>query len=89
MEGGCENTEYSRGQEKRVSPPAWAGRLANISSSHKLNFLRNVTEPRTGADSLDKRHMQRELDMRFGTWNIPSLYRAGPVVTVSEELYFK
>jgi exonuclease III len=26
------------------------------------------------------------MDMRFGTWNIRSLYRAGSLVTVSKEL---
>jgi exonuclease III len=26
------------------------------------------------------------MDMRFGTWNIGSLYRAGSLVTVSNEL---
>jgi hypothetical protein len=26
------------------------------------------------------------MDMRFGTWNTKSLYRAGPLLTVAEEL---
>jgi uncharacterized protein YodC (DUF2158 family) len=26
------------------------------------------------------------MDMRFGTWNVMSLYRAGPIMTVSGEL---
>jgi hypothetical protein len=27
------------------------------------------------------------MDMRFGTWNVRSLYRAGSLVTVSRELF--
>jgi exonuclease III len=30
--------------------------------------------------------MQREMDMRFGTWNVKSLYRAGSLTTVAREL---
>jgi exonuclease III len=26
------------------------------------------------------------MDMRFGTWNVRSLYRAGPLRTVAEEV---
>jgi hypothetical protein len=55
---------------------------------HHKNTLvtKNVTEPRTWTDSLDKRHKLRNIDMRFGTWNIRSLYRAGSLLTVSREL---
>jgi hypothetical protein len=30
--------------------------------------------------------MQKNVDMRFGTWNIRSLYRAGSLMTVLREL---
>jgi exonuclease III len=30
--------------------------------------------------------MQRNMDMRFGTWNVRSLYRTGSLMTVSREL---
>ena len=32
------------------------------------------------------RHKQREKDMRFGTWNIRSLYRAGSLTAAAREL---
>jgi hypothetical protein len=35
---------------------------------------------------LDKRPKLPNMAMRFGTWNVRSLYRAGSLVTVSREL---
>jgi hypothetical protein len=37
-------------------------------------------------DSLDKRPKPRNMDMRFGLWDVRSLYRAGSIMTVSGEL---
>jgi hypothetical protein len=44
------------------------------------------TEPQTSMDSLDKRPKWRNMDIRFGTWNVRSLYRVGSLVTGSKEL---
>jgi hypothetical protein len=35
---------------------------------------------------LDKRPKQRNMVMRFGTWNVRSFYRVGSLMTVSREL---
>jgi exonuclease III len=35
---------------------------------------------------LDKGSKQSNMDMRFGTWNVRSLYRVGSLKTVSKEL---
>ena len=32
------------------------------------------------------RHKQRKKDIRFGTWNVRSLYRAGPLTATATEL---
>jgi hypothetical protein len=54
---------------------------------HKIKLVtRNLTEPRTWTDSLDKRPKLRNMDMRFGTWNVRSLSGAGCLMTVSREL---
>jgi hypothetical protein len=45
--------------------------------------MNSLQHPRTWTDSLDKRPKPRNMDMRFCTWNIISLYRAGSLVTVS------
>jgi hypothetical protein len=37
-------------------------------------------------DGLSKRTVRRKMDMRFGTWNIWSLYRIGSLKTVAREL---
>jgi hypothetical protein len=43
-----------------------------LTTLHHKNKLvtKNQTEPRTWTDSLDKRPMRRNTDMRFGTWNV-------------------
>jgi hypothetical protein len=46
----------------------------------------NLHKPRTWMDSLDKRPKLRNMDMRFGTWNDRSLYRAASLMTGSREL---
>jgi hypothetical protein len=43
-------------------------------------------EHRIRTDSLDKQPKQQNMDMRFGLWNVRSLYRAGSLMTVSREL---
>jgi hypothetical protein len=37
-------------------------------------------------DSLDKRPKQQNMDMRFGLWNVRSLYRVGSLMTAAKEL---
>jgi hypothetical protein len=37
-------------------------------------------------DSLDEQSKRRNMDMRFGLWNVMSLYMAGSPKTVSREL---
>jgi hypothetical protein len=48
--------------------------------------MKRINEPRTWTDFLDKRPKQRNMDMRFGMWNVRSLYRVGSLMTVSREL---
>jgi hypothetical protein len=42
--------------------------------------------PRTWTDSFDKRPKSKKMDMRFGTWNVRSMYRAGSLTVVAEEI---
>jgi exonuclease III len=37
-------------------------------------------------DSLAKQPKHSKMDMRFGTWNVGSLYRIGSLMTVAREL---
>jgi hypothetical protein len=37
-------------------------------------------------DSLDIQRRQRNMEMRFGMWDIRSFYRVGSLMTVSREL---
>jgi hypothetical protein len=42
--------------------------------------------PGTWADSLDKRPKLRKMDMRFGTWNVRSLYRTVSLMTIAKAI---
>jgi hypothetical protein len=48
--------------------------------------MKHINGPRTWTGFLDKRPRRRNLDMRFGTWNVTGLYRIGLLVLVSQEL---
>jgi hypothetical protein len=48
--------------------------------------MKQVTEPHTFTDILDKQPKLWNMDMRFGMWNIRSLYRVGSLMTVLREL---
>jgi hypothetical protein len=43
-------------------------------------------KPLNWADFLDKRPKQKKMNMRFGTWNVRSMYRAGSLRAVAEEI---
>jgi hypothetical protein len=58
----------------------------------KINLLlKSLKSLRSWTDSLDKQPKQWNMDMRFGLWNVRSLYRAGSLATVLRELakYYK
>jgi hypothetical protein len=48
--------------------------------------MKNHEEPRTWSYSLYKQPKRRNIDVRFRTWNVRRLYRAGSLMTVSREL---
>jgi hypothetical protein len=37
-------------------------------------------------DFLDKQRKRKKMDLRFGTWNVRSMYRTGSLRTVAEEI---
>jgi hypothetical protein len=43
-------------------------------------------KPRTWTDFLDKRPKRKKMDVRFGTWNVRRLYRAGSLRRVTEDI---
>jgi hypothetical protein len=59
-----------------------------LTSPHrkKKPVTKTSKEPWTWTDFLDKRPKLWNMDMRFGAWNVKSLYRAGSLKTVSREL---
>jgi hypothetical protein len=58
--------------------------LHSFTVKNKL-VTKTSKEPQTWTDSLDKQPKGRNMDMRFGTWNVKSLYRVGYLMTVSRE----
>jgi hypothetical protein len=59
--------------------------LTNLHRKKKF-VTKRFMKPRTWTDSLDKRPKRENMDMRFGLWNVRSLYRAGSLITASREL---
>jgi hypothetical protein len=77
----------SHGKTTRGGPSAWELGVGLTTLYHKNKLVtKNLTEPRTWTDSLDKRPKRRNMDMRFGNWNVRSLYKVGSLKTVSREL---
>jgi hypothetical protein len=88
IESSCEiHWIISHKQTTRGDPPAWSLGvwLTNPHGKKKL-ATKHLTQPRTWSGSLDKRPKRRNMEMRFGTWNIRNLYRTGWLVTVPKEL---
>ena len=67
-------------------PPAW-GLVEGLTTLHrkKETVTNPLDKPRNWTDSL-VRLQQMNQDMRFGTWNVTSLYRIGAVTLVAREL---
>jgi exonuclease III len=59
--------------------------LTTLHCKNKL-VTKIMKDPQTWTDSLDKRPKLQNMDMRFGIWNVISLYRASSLMTVSREL---
>jgi hypothetical protein len=59
-----------------------------LTTPHHKNYLitKIHKKPRTWTDSLDNGSKKRKMDMRFGTWNVRSMHRAGSLRTVAEEV---
>jgi hypothetical protein len=68
-------------------PPAW-GLGVGLTTPHCKNFsivTKCFKVPRTWTDSLVRpKHWKK--DMRFGTWNVRSLYKVGGIKSVVGEL---
>jgi hypothetical protein len=56
-----------------------------LTVKHKL-VTKILKKPQTWTYSLDKRPTQKKMNMRFGTWNVRSMYRAGSLRAVGEEI---
>jgi hypothetical protein len=48
--------------------------------------MKCLKEMWNGKDSLDKKPKLRQIDTRFGTWNVRSLYQENSLITVVKEL---
>jgi hypothetical protein len=65
----------------------WFGCGANTTNTMRSKIVMKCSnKPHTWTDYLGIRLKLRNMDMRFSTWNIRSLYGAGSIMTVSKEL---
>jgi hypothetical protein len=65
----------------------WSSSLEVDSGANNLTVKNKIvtkihTEPRTWMDSLAKRPNRLNMDMRFGVWNVCSLYKASSLVSI-------
>jgi hypothetical protein len=80
------SNKQSRTADKGWSSSLDVGRGANNASTSKnYHVTKHITKLRTWTDSLV--HLkQRQRDMRFGIWNVRSLYSSGSLTTAAREL---
>jgi hypothetical protein len=88
MEGSCEYIEESVAASRQevvlqLRCWAWGQQLLTLKNKLVTNCHKG---PRNWADSLDKRSKLRKMNMRSGTWNVRSLYRAGLLMIVAKEI---
>jgi hypothetical protein len=76
----------SRTENKGWPSSLGVGRGVNNPLTVKKLVTKTSKEPWTWTDSLDIRPKLWNTDMRFDTWNVRSLYRAGSLKTISREL---
>jgi hypothetical protein len=62
---------------------AWGYKLLTVKNKLAIKILK---KPWTWTDSLDKRPKRKKMDMRLCTWNVRSMYRAGSLRVVAEEI---
>jgi hypothetical protein len=64
-------------------PPVW-GLGVGLTTPHRKNKLvmKFHRGPRILKEYLDKRPTINKMDMRFGTWNVRRLHRAGSLMSV-------
>jgi hypothetical protein len=77
----------SRRQPTRDGPPAWGLGVGLPTLTIKNKLVTKIHKKlQTCTDSFDKRPKRKKMDMRFGTWNVRSMYRAGLLRVVGEEM---
>jgi hypothetical protein len=67
-----------------LSAPSWQG-LVLLTIKYEL-VMKVHKKPQTWTDSLDKWPNRKKMDMRFGTWNVRSMYRSGLLRAVMQEI---
>jgi hypothetical protein len=77
-------------KQPRTNDRGWSSTLGlcvGLTTPHrKSQACYILMSPGTWTDPLDKLPNRRNMDMRFVTYNISSLYKAGSLMTVSREL---
>jgi hypothetical protein len=48
--------------------------------------MKDHKEPRIWKDFFDQRPKRKKMNVRLGTWNVRSMYKAGSLRTVEEEI---
>jgi hypothetical protein len=64
------------------------GFAVGLTTLHRKNkFVTKISkQPRAWMDTLDKQPKREKVVMRFGLWNVRSLYKTGSLMTVWREM---
>jgi hypothetical protein len=81
MEGSCEYIEQAV-VDSQQGVSSWGGGGVDDGLTTSYETDHRTLEVQSFLERLE----QREMDKRFGTWNVRSLYRSGSLVTVAREL---
>jgi hypothetical protein len=77
----------SRGQEARGGPPAWGLGLGLTTPHCKIKLVTKILKRhRIWNNFFDKRPKRKKIAMRFDTWIVRSMYRAGWLRAAAEEI---
>jgi hypothetical protein len=72
-------------KQSQTDDKGWSSSLGVWSGAFELTVKNNLVtkihkKPQTWTDSLDNRPKRRKMDLRFGKWNVRSMYRAGSLL---------
>jgi hypothetical protein len=76
-------------KQSRTADRGWSSSLGVLHGANNSTRYRKLDpkihkKPQTWTDYLDNGFKRKKMDLRFGTWNVRSIYRAGSLRTMAD-----